>query len=185
MSAADLLGRLVSRLDQAGIPYMIVGSFASTFHGLPRTTQDLDVVIDPTPESLRAFLALLPADAYYVSHEAAEEALQRRGMFNVVDLESGWKVDLIVRKHRAFSEEEFRRRVAARLLDRDVVVASAEDTLLAKLEWAAAGESEHQVRDAQGVVAVKGEALDEAYVDRWAQVLGVTDAWLRIRGSKP
>src|SRR5262249_49511777 len=122
--SAGLLGRLTEVLVRAGIPYMVVGSFASTFHGLPRTTQDLDLVIDPTPASLAVFLKLLPEDDYYVSPEAARDALARRAMFNVIDIATGWKVDLIVRRDRPFSEEEFRRRAVARLLGHDVYVAS-------------------------------------------------------------
>lgn len=163
---------------------MVVGSFASTFHGLPRTTQDIDIVIDPSPAALHAFLSLLPEEEYYVSTDAAEDALRRRGMFNIVDLSSGWKVDVIIRKQRPFSVEEFRRRIPARVLDRDVQMASAEDTVLAKLEWAALGESERQLRDAQGIIDVKAESLDDSYVDRWAPILGVKDAWQRLRRKK-
>jgi hypothetical protein len=185
MSATDLLGRIAGHLATAGIPFMVVGSFASTYHGRPRTTQDLDVVIDPTPHALRAFIARLPEDEYYVSEEAAVDALARRGMFNVIDLATAWKVDLIVRKERAFSDEEFRRRIRARLLDHEVSVATAEDTVLAKLEWAALGESERQLRDVEDIVEVKGGALDDEYIGRWAGLLGVADAWQRIRGKKP
>ncbi|MSP60609.1 MAG: hypothetical protein EXR72_09770 [Myxococcales bacterium] len=177
MSARDLLGRIVALLDRAGIPYMLVGSFASTFHGVPRTTHDIDLVIAPTTASLRALLDLFPEDEYYVSEEAAEDALRRRSMFNVIDLATGWKADLIVRKERPFSREEFARRAPARLLDLEVFIASAEDTILAKLEWAKAGESDLQLRDASGVVDVQGEALDRAYVERWAAELGIADLW--------
>ena len=134
------LGRIVALLDRARIPHMLTGSFASTFHGPPRSTRDIDVVIDPTPERL---LEELAPDRYYVSATAAREALALRRQFNVVDLETGWKIDLIIRKDRAYSREEFARRQPAR-------VASAEDTVLSKLEWAKAGESERQLRDVVG-----------------------------------
>ena len=181
MSSGDLLGRVSRALDTAAVPYMVVGSFASTYHGRPRTTQDLDVVIDPTAASLAAFLSQLDEASYYVSQEAARDALERRGMFNVIDLATGWKVDLIVRKARAFSEEEFRRRRPARILDLDVLVATAEDTVLAKLEWAALGESERQLRDVQGVIDVRGDKLDVEYLERWALVLGVSESWQRLK----
>jgi hypothetical protein len=93
-----LLRHLADALERAGVPFMIAGSFASTAHGLPRTTQDLDIVIDPDAQALEALLRELPTDVYYVDADAAREALRRRSMFNVVDLASGWKADTIVSK---------------------------------------------------------------------------------------
>ena len=178
--AGDFLARLASKLRDAGIPYMLTGSFASTYHGTPRTTQDLDLVIDPRPASLRALLASLSQDEYYVSEPAAIDALQRRGQFNVIDLVTGWKADLIVRKDRDFSREEFGRRQAGRVLDTPVFVATAEDTVLAKLEWARKGESERQLRDVAGVLAVSTD-LDIEYIERWAGRLGLRELWQEVR----
>jgi hypothetical protein len=111
--AADLLARMTGLLDAAGIPYMLTGSFASTLFGAPRTTQDIDIVIDPTLGALEKLLHALPDTEYYVSREAAREAYGAEGMFNLVDFATGWKVDLIIRKRRAFSQEEFTRRFLA------------------------------------------------------------------------
>ncbi len=108
MTAAlsSLLARLVQLLDAAGIPFMVAGSFASTAHGMPRTTQDLDLVIDPPSVSeLAAFVTSLVPTEYYVDAGAARDALKRRSMFNVIDLASAWKVDFIIRKDRAFSRD--------------------------------------------------------------------------------
>jgi hypothetical protein len=177
----SVLSRIVERLDQAGVPFMVAGSFASTYHGVPRTTNDIDIVIAPTEETLRAFLRLLPEQDYYVSPDAAFEALRRRTMFNVIDMETGWKMDLIIRKGRPFSQEEFRRRITARLFDVPVYLATAEDTILSKLEWASlGGGSERQIRDAQGIITVKADHIDRAYLERWVEELGVEDLWRRL-----
>lgn len=89
-------------------------------------------------------------------------------MFNVIDHASGWKVDFIVRKDRAFSRTEFGRRVAVSMLDVPVFVASAEDTIVAKLEWSQqAGGSERQRRDVAGIAATMSDQLDRAYIDEW------------------
>lgn len=100
MSQAEFLKRLVQIFVQAEIPYMLVGSMASTVHGAPRATQDVDVVIDPTRASLTQLLNALPLDEYYVDADAARDALQHRSQFNVVDLATGWKADLVVRSSR-------------------------------------------------------------------------------------
>jgi len=174
-----LLDRLVRVLDAAGVPFMIAGSFASAAHGLPRTTQDLDVVIDPpTSEALDALVRSMPAEEYYVDADAARDALRRRSMFNVVDLASGWKVDFIIRKNRAFSRDEFERRMKLALLDIPVFVASPEDTIVAKLEWSKqSGGSERQRRDIAGILATLGDEIDRAYVERWVRELDLTDEW--------
>src|SRR4051794_36573471 len=104
--AGAFLNRLTAKLAAAGIPSMVVGSFASSFHGVPRSSQDLDLVIDPEPASLRRFIADLPPADYYADADAALDALQHRGQFNVIDMATAWKADLIVRKARPFSVEE-------------------------------------------------------------------------------
>lgn len=181
MNTGGLLQRLISRFEQAGIPYMVVGSFASTLHGIPRTTHDIDIVVDLTSKSLASLLAALPEEDYYVSEDAARDALKRRTQFNIIDLATGWKIDLIVLKRRPFSLEEFNRRIPARILDVDVFVASAEDTIISKLEWAATSGSARQIQDVASVVAVRGKALDIAYIDQWAQQLGVSHLWEKVR----
>ena len=174
-----LLERLVQLLDSSGVPFMIAGSFASTAHGLPRTTQDLDVVIDPpSPQALDALVGSMSADEYYVDVDAARDALRRRSMFNVIDHASGWKVDFIIRKNRAFSRDEFARRMQLTLLDVPVFVASPEDTIVAKVEWSRqSGGSERQRRDVAGIVATMGEQLDREYIDRWIRQLALEEEW--------
>jgi hypothetical protein len=125
--AADLLARMTGLLEGAGIPYMLTGSFASTLFGAPRTTQDIDIVIDPTLGTLEKLLHALPDSEYYISREAAREAYGAEGMFNLVDFATGWKIDLIIRKRRAFSQEEFTRRRPVEMLGMSLVTARAED----------------------------------------------------------
>jgi hypothetical protein len=180
--SADIRGlvdRLVELLDAAGVPFMIAGSFASTAHGQPRTTQDLDVVIDPPSHA--AFDTLLGSFApeqYYVDADAARDALRRRSMFNVVDLASGWKVDLILRKNRPFSRQEFSRRMELTLLGIQVFVATPEDTIVAKLEWSKlAGGSQRQRRDVAGIVATIGDALDRDHIERWVRDMELAEEW--------
>lgn len=173
----SLLARIVRLLDAADIPHMVVGSLASSFHGEPRQTRDIDIVIDPSDDALRRFIAMLPVDELYADADAAGEALTRRGAFNVIEIASGWKVDLMIRRDRPFSREEFGRRLAVRLLETDAHVATAEDTILAKLEWAREGSSERQLRDVAAILEAQGESLDHAYLARWVGVLGVEAEW--------
>jgi hypothetical protein len=178
--AQAFLARVVEALERASVPYMLAGSFASTHHGTPRATQDIDIVVDPTFETLDAFLAALESEDLYFDVDVARDEFRRRGQFNVIDGATSWKVDVIFRKSRAFSREELKRRIRATVLGVDVSVATVEDTILAKLEWAKLGESERQLRDVRGMLDVQGDALDREYVERWLDELGVRELWDRV-----
>lgn len=182
--SADPLAAVVDLIDRAEIPYMLAGSFASTFHGSPRTTHDIDIVIAPTRPMLDRFVRGLDDERYYVSPIAVDEAWRRRGRFNVLLLDSGWKVDLILCKDRSFSRSEFERRIRVDLAGVPVWMATAEDTVLAKLEWAKAGESERQLRDVSGILEVARWRLDRAYIERWVDTLGLRDLWARVDSAR-
>lgn len=169
---AFLLG-MVERLNRLGIPYMIAGSHGASAHGFVRATHDIDVIIAPTREQIQELIASLE-ERYYANRDAALDAFQRESMFNIIDTGSGWKADLVIRRSRPFSLEEFARRQSIEIQGRQVFVASAEDVILSKLEWAERGESERQLRDAEGVARLQGETLDRNYLQKWAAELGVS-----------
>jgi hypothetical protein len=175
----EFLMRLVGLLDKARIPYMVTGSMGSSFHGRPRATQDADLVIDPTEGQLGFLLPFLERD-YYVSREAAYDAMRRRTMFNVIDLAGGWKADLIVRKDRPYSRREFERRRQIEAMGQTLWVVSPEDTVLSKLEWMKGRESDVHYTDALGVAVAQRENLDLAYLRTWAQELGVENGLTRL-----
>jgi hypothetical protein len=154
---------------------MVTGSFASSVHGVPRATQDIDVIIEPTREQLIALMKKFEEPAYDSDTEDALDAFRRRSMFSVIDRRGIWKIDFIVRKDRPFSRREFGRRMKVDILGVALYAARPEDILLAKLEWAKLGESERQIRDAAGIIRIQGGKLDVDYVDRWAAALDIED----------
>jgi hypothetical protein len=175
----ELLRAVSSILDSVGIPYMVVGSFASTAYGEPRSTRDLDLVIDPSPAALDRLLEQLDPSLYYVDADA-RDALRRRSIFNVIEMASAWKIDLIIRKARRFSIEELSRRQRASILGIDVATATAEDTIIAKLEWSKQGASDRQLEDIAGILRVRTD-LDFAYIARWVRELELDAEWQRVR----
>jgi hypothetical protein len=171
------LRRLVDALSSAGIPYMLTGSHASSYYGRPRGTQDIDFVIHATREQLRAFLAQLSPPSYYVDEGAALEALRSHGQFNAIDTETGYKADIIILKPRRFSEVEFGRRTAGDVSGVPVSIATAEDVILSKLEWARLGGSLRQIEDAVGILQARSGQLDLDYIQRWIDDLGLHEQW--------
>jgi hypothetical protein len=117
------------------------------------------------------------ASGAYVSLEAAHDAFRDRAMFNVIDPETGWKADLIIRKDRPFSEMEFGRRQTAEFFGTVIHVASLEDIVLSKLEWAKLGGSARQLDDVRGLLRIRAGDVDLAYLERWIDVLGVRTQW--------
>jgi hypothetical protein len=177
----DVLARFARSLEALGIEYMIAGSLASSYHGRPRTTHDADIVIDPTAEALARLVRDLSAAGFYVDADRAQDALRRKRQFNAIHIGSAFKLDLIIRKDTPFNRQEFSRRQRGALAGASVALATAEDTIISKLEWAKqGGGSERQMEDARGIVDVKGADLDRSYIERWARALGVLDLWRMI-----
>lgn len=154
---------------------MVAGFVASSVHGSPRSTQDVDLVIAPDLASLLNLLRSLPHDTFYFSEESAVDAFARKGQFNIIDFKTGWKVDFILRKSRPFSALEFERRRVEVIDGIEIFVAQPEDVLISKLEWAQMGSSERQISDAAGILRVQGAHLDLDYVTYWAGELGLID----------
>ncbi len=177
MTLDALLRSACAALHVEGIPFMLTGSVATAFHGSSRATMDVDFVIDPTAGQLDALVSRVDAGGAYVSREAARDALRHRTMFNVIDPQTGWKADLIIRKDRPFSTEEFSRRQPLEYFGTSLHVASLEDVILSKLEWAKLGGSSRQLDDVNALLRINAGHVDLDYLQRWLDALGVRPQW--------
>lgn len=180
---ADLLAALtpvVEVLERLGVAYQLGGSVASSIHGAARSTLDVDLVADLSPEHVDALVASLAAE-YYIDAGMIHEALRDRSSFNLIHQRTMLKVDVFVPKNRAWDREALRRGILDRLEEREgsrpFQVATPEDVVLAKLDWFHRGgrASERQWTDVLGVLRVQADALDLEYLARWAGELGVAD----------
>ena len=180
MSLKAFFQTVVEILDRADVPYMLTGSLAAAYYAVPRATQDLDVVIEAERSGIERVVHGLRSAGLYVEQEAALEAQKVQGQFNAIDPSSGWKVDLIVRKDREYSQVEFGRRQQVRLLDVEVSIASLEDVLISKLEWSEIGDSALQRADVLQLLQRRWGDFDHSYVETWVGTLGLEDAWDRV-----
>lgn len=183
----ETLRTVVAAFDRLGMPYVLGGSIASTLHGTPRQTRDADVAVDPFPARASEFVACF-GEPYYVSEEAVRRAIADRSSFNIINTETGFKVDVFVHKGRPFDRSVMGRRSPVPLPDMEgqsIQVASAEDVVLLKLEWFRLGgeTSDRQWGDVLGVLRAQAGMLDEGYLDRWAKELGVSDLLGKARGE--
>jgi hypothetical protein len=181
-----VVARLARAFDELGIRYLVGGSFASSIYGIPRATQDVDLVADIGLPQVDALTNAL-ADEFYIDAAMVRDAIRRRASFNVIHLATMFKADVFVARDDAWSREEMAR-ARTEPLDTpegrvSIHFASAEDTLLHKLVWYKLGQevSDRQWGDIIGVLEVQADRLDREYLDRWAGLLDVSDLLDRAR----
>ena len=184
-----VIARLARAFNELGIVYLVGGSFASSLYGVPRATQDVDLVAKIEFSHVDALTSAL-AGEFYIDAAMIRDAIRRRATFNVVHLATMFKADVFVAKDDAWSSEEMSR-VKTEQLDTPegkmtIRFASAEDTVLHKLVWYKLGNhvSERQWRDAVGVLDVQGDSLDRGYLELWAGRLDVGDLLARALERK-
>lgn len=181
MTFENTLATVARALERAQVPYMVTGSVASSAHGKPRSTRDIDIVIAPTAEQVRNLIREFPNTQYYADEEQALDALANKSQFNVIDFSNGWKVDFIIAKGSEYARAALSRRRKLEIGGILVSVASAEDVIVSKMEWARlSGGSDRQIADAADVVRNQGNRLDTVYVEQWAKQLGLDQEWRQV-----
>ena len=175
MTERELLVDCLQRLNRTGINYMLTGSMVSNYWGIPRTTHDLDFVVQLPAESVPKLVAEFRRD-FNLDEAAVRAALNPPHQFNALDNRSALKVDFWLLRPAPFEQEMFARRLRATLFGVPASICTAEDVVLHKLYRNTITPSDRQLGDAAGVVAVQGAALDAVYLRRWARELGVTGA---------
>ena len=172
--------RVIEIFEELGIDYHLGGSYASSIHGVPRQTQDVDLVAKLTSEQIEPLIAALRPE-FYADSEPAHLALQRHSSFNLLHLASGVKVDIFCLGRSGFDRSEFERASHTRLYGAgsavSIRVKSPEDTVLRKLQWYRLGgeHSDRQWTDVIGCLGAQTGALDLEYMRRWAAEIEVAD----------
>jgi hypothetical protein len=169
----------VRRLNRASIGYLLAGSMASNYWGIPRTTHDLDFVVELPFQSIPRLLHEFRGD-FYVDELAVRAALVPPYQFNAIDRRSALKIDFWMLRSDPFEMSMFERRLSVSFLGERAWIATAEDVILHKLYWDSLTPSERQVSDAAGVFAVQSDSLDRAYLQQWAGELGVSEKLNRL-----
>lgn len=180
--------KVVAAFNRLGIPYLIGGSLASAVHGIVRATMDADLVADIKSDHVFPLVTLLESE-FYIDADMIQDAIQQNSSFNLIHLETMFKVDVFMLKQRAFDINQMQRRISQPLgdaPDEHAYFSTAEDIILAKLEWFRAGgeTSERQWRDILGVLDIQSDRLDYDYLRNWAQKLGMQNLLQRALQAK-
>lgn len=172
---ASIISDILASLD---IDYFIGGSIASSIYGEPRSTQDIDIVIDLFPNRIDLFVKSV-SNQFYVDEESVRQAVARLSSFNIIHLETLIKVDLFVLDTNPINQTEMKRRqsVVADIDGNRISVATPEDIIIQKLDWYKKGNeiSDRQWRDVLGIFKVQANNLDHNYLQHWAKVLHLSD----------
>ena len=181
MERFNLLRHVAGILESMGLRYFVTGSSATIVYGEPRMTNDIDIVVDLPEHRVAALCKHFLNDHYYISEEAAHEAVRRKSQFNIIHHESGLKVDFMIPADTRFNESRFERAKSLRAgTDFDAFFASPEDVIIKKMEYYREGRSEKHLRDIAGVL--KGEEeIDVAYIATWAEKMGLSEIWGTIQ----
>ena len=192
----EVLSDVVGVLNAMHIPYMVGGSVALGVWASPRTTHDLDIVVDLPLARIAEFCSHFPTDRYYIDPAAMTAAFRQPnspslGMYSFTDMVSGFKIDLFpLRLTDAAQVASFSNRVTEEVLENQFAsVCSAADLLIQKLCWYTMGASERQFRDCLLLLLADGQRLqpqiDRQYVAEWVNRLGPTvqQAWERLKAA--
>ena len=174
--ATLLVTTLLDRLD---VLYVIGGSVASTVHGIVRTTLDVDIVASLEQEHVAPFVAALRG-LFYIDEPTVNRAIERRSNFNLIHLATMVKIDVFLAGDRLFDQQQLARRLRKTInpeSDETLWLLTAEDIILAKLDWFRLGGevSERQWRDVLGIIQTQRAELDSDYLRQWSQELGVAE----------
>lgn len=184
MSQQELLKKVVQALEKAKIQYMLTGSIASSLQGEPRSTHDIDIVIDIPKTAIKKLVKAFPPPDYHLDENSILNAINKHGMFNLIDIKEGNKVDFWILTDEPFDQLRFLRRYVEEVLEERMWFSSPEDTILAKLRWAKlSGGSKKQFIDALRVYEVQFDKLDIDYLEHWAKKLDIISLWKRLKGE--
>lgn len=175
----QIMKRVIIAFNELQIPYFVGGSMASSLYGIPRTTQDADIIADIKEHHISAFTQKIQ-DKFYADEEMIRDAINREGSFNVIFLEAIFKVDIFVLKSDKYSQNEMARREIYEVSEDNtfsLYLASPEDVIINKLQWYQSGgrSSGRQWNDVLGVIKIRRETLDYSYLEEKAKEFGIND----------
>lgn len=174
----EVLKSVAQRLDTAGIPYMVTGSMALNYYAVPRMTRDIDLVVELFPGDTQRLCDIFQDD-FYIDQEAVRQAVEEKGMFNIIHYALVIKVDFVVRKHSEYRYGEFSRRRRVSVEGHDLFMVAPEDLIISKLDWSRETRSEVQLADVRNLLACV-QGLDRDYLARWISHLGLDSLYREV-----
>lgn len=165
----ELLNRVCRSLEDNRFPYMVSGSIALNLYSIPRMTRDIDIVIELPMARIDEFIQLFPNS--YLNKTTIIEEVKQNGLFNIIDHETGFKLDFILRKNTDYFRQAFQRREKIKEFNTELWVISLEDLIIAKIIWIQDYQSDRQMQDIELLLLNPGKDLD--YIRKWSHSLNL------------
>ena len=182
MSQSELLKKTVSFLNHAGINYMLTGSLVSSMQGEPRSTHDIDIVVELSKTGTEALLKSFQPPAYYIDLDP-RETLSEVDMFNLIDVVNGDKIDFWMFTGNEFDRSRFARKQTVMFENVPIQISAPEDTIIAKLNWSKmSGGSKKQLLDALRVFEMQFDLIDQDYLHSWVKKMNLRKEWNELQG---
>jgi len=183
-TSEEALLDVIDALEACGVPYMLVGSFASNFYGIGRSTKDVDFVLQLDEKSVSDVLKELGPQFRLDSQVSFETVTgTMRWAIDVVALP--FRIEFFLLSRDPHDQERFRRRRCAKIAGRDTYLPTPEDVIITKLRWSRQGERPKDRDDVRNVIAVQGDRIDWDYVGRWCERHETGELLKKIRDSIP
>jgi len=179
MVQEEALKPVIELLNILKIPYMLVGAIAVNYYSVPRFTHDADLVVQIQSQHIDNLCKSL-GNKYYIDREMIREALVSVGQFNLIHLDTGFKIDFWILKEDEFSQLQFSRRISGKIFGQDVFIISPEDLILTKLSWFKESDIQKHFLDVVGVYRMQRDILDIDYLYKYAQKLNLTEAFAEL-----
>ena len=174
MILEDILINTIKKINKLDIPYMLTGGVAVIFYGKPRMTHDIDVVVEIDQTHIPKIIKLFKKE-FYVSEEAINESVMHKSMFNIINLDSGIKIDFWIRNDNEYDIERFNRRQKYMISGNEIFFSSPEDIILKKLLWYKDSQIDKHLDDTFGILQIQNENLDYKYIKKWSTKLSVSN----------
>lgn len=180
MNFEEVFLEVIEILNRTKIPYSLTGALAVDYYGEPRTTHDIDLVIEISEKDADVMIKNFQND-FFISGESIKAAIQEKSMFNAVHKETGFKVDFWMLGDDAFSKKMFARRIKTKILGTIMSLPTAEDIVITKLEWFKNSDIDKHYFDVLGIYRIQGENLDIEYITRWCSKKSIIKIWEKIQ----
>lgn len=175
----QVLHDFVSRIEPLDISYMLTGSMAMIRYTVFRQTAAIDIILENSNVNESDFINALEPH-YYVPHRAVRTGFATGQMFNVIHIETAFKVDCVIKNSDDFQNRAFERSQRTDYYGKEICVISREDLILSKLWWARDSHSEMQLRDVKNLLRA---GFDISYVEGWIDKLGITELYKKCCGE--
>lgn len=183
MNFEEVVLRVVNILNQQNIPYFVTGALAVVYYGEPRTTHDIDLVIEISNKDIDILVKLFEQE-FSIDRVSIKAAIKEKSMFNAVHKDTGFKIDFWMVGDDAFYKKRFARRVHVYVLGTTMYLPTPEDVIVSKLEWFKMSEIDKHYFDALGVYRIQKGKLDVDYVDKWCTQKSTASIWKEIQAME-